>query len=182
MFVEHSGTGALVITHDASTADAIACPGDENLIIKGRGGILLVARQGANANWKAFDYQIDPANLLPLTANRGAMFTIFVACPAGGAAGTADDVTIYNANAPFAFRILDVTWLVSTAVALSTVQLRDTSGGGGAALSSALTSAVAGTARNNDTATRTVAAGSSVFLRRSDRAVVGEIVITGVRT
>ena len=84
-------------------------------------------------------------------------------------------------SAPFAFRIVDAYVLISTAIALSTVQLRDTSGGGGAALSSALTSATAGTIRNNDTATPTVASGGSVFLRRSDRGVAGEVIVVAVR-
>lgn len=181
LFVEHSGAGALVVTHDAASANAVACPGDEDLVLKGRGGVVLVARLGTNANWKVFEHQIDPANLLPFTASRGVLFTVRVAATAG-TPGSADDVTIYSANAPFAFRILDVLWLDSTAIALSSVQLRDTSGGGGSALSSVLTAAVTGTARNNDTATRTVAAASSVFLRRSDRGVAGEIIIIAVRT
>ena len=180
LFLEHSGTGALVITHDPSTANAVACPGDTDLFINGRGGVTLVGRLGAAANWKVFDHQIDPGNLLPITTSRGVLWinrTTFAA----GAAGTADDVTIYNASAPFAFRIVDAYVLISTAIALSTVQLRDTSGGGGAALSSALTSATAGTIRNNDTATPTVASGGSVFLRRSDRGVAGEVIVVAVR-
>lgn len=124
---------------------------------------------------------ISPAKLAVSAGNIGAVFSIRVTFTAG-AAGTADDVTIYSANAPFAFRILDVTLLTSTALALATAQLRDTAGGGGAALSSVLTTAVAGTARNNDTVTPTVALNGSVFLRRSDRAVAGEVLILAVRT
>ena len=101
---------------------------------------------------------------------------------AAGTPGSADDVTIYSGDAPFAFRILDVTLLTSTLIALSTAQLRDTAGGGGAALSSAMTTAVVGTARNNDTATPTVAANGSVFLRRSDQGVAGEVIILAVKT
>lgn len=182
LWVEHTGTGRMVVTHDSTTADAIACPGDEDFHLIGRGGFMLVGRQGTNANWKMFAWQANAENLAPIGAlGRAVPFVIRVVVTAG-AAGAADDVTIYNANAPFAFRIIDVIWLDSTAIALSTVQLRDTSGGGGAALSSALTAAVTGTARNNDTATRTVAAAGSVFLRRSDRGVAGEVIIYAVRT
>lgn len=124
---------------------------------------------------------VSPIKLAVETSNIAAMFSIRVTCTAG-VAGAADDVTIYNANAPFAFLILDCLWLDSTAIALSTVQLRDTAGGGGAALSSALTAAVTGTARNNDTQTRAVAANGSVFLRRTDRGVAGEIIIICIRT
>jgi hypothetical protein len=124
---------------------------------------------------------ISPIKLAIETSNIAAIFSIRVTC-AAGTPGSADDVTIYNANAPFAFLILDCHWLDSTAIALSTVQLRDTAGGGGAALSSALTAAATGTARNNDTQTRAVAANGSVFLRRSDRGAAGEIVIICIRT
>ena len=108
-------------------------------------------------------------------------FTIRVAFAAGGG-GSADDVTIYAAAAPFAFRIIDVTVLVATAVGGSTAQLRDTTGGGGATLSSSLSTAATGTVRNADTATRTVASAGSVYLRRSDNGVAGEIIIKAVRT
>lgn len=119
---------------------------------------------------------ITPAKLAVVASNIAATFTIRVTCTAG-TPGSADDVTIYSSNAPFAFRIIDVTWLDSTAIALSSVQLFSATGGGGTALSSVLTAAITGTARNNDTATHTVAANSSVFLRRSDQGVAGEIII-----
>lgn len=123
---------------------------------------------------------ISPAKLAVLTSSIGGVFTIFVAVTAGG--GGADDVTIYNANAPFAFRVLDVLLLVATAVGGASAQLRDTSGGGGSALSSVLDGAATGTKRNDNTATATVAASGSVFLRRSDSGIGGELVILCVRT
>jgi hypothetical protein len=126
---------------------------------------------------KIADASLLPAKTAPAAASIGITFDdrrVFTA----GVAGTADDVTIYNADAPFAFRIVDVKVLISTAVGGSTVQLRDTSGGGGSALSSALSSAATGTVRNNDTASRLVSANGSVFLRRSDRGVAGEVIFT----
>ncbi len=52
LFVEFLGTGVHTITHDATGADAFACPGNVNLVITGRGGYIAVGRVGANANWK----------------------------------------------------------------------------------------------------------------------------------
>lgn len=104
-------------------------------------------------------------------------------CAAGGAAGTADDVTIFNANAPFAFEITDVQLIVSTAVAMSTCTLRTAASAGGTAVSDALSSASTGIVRNAaKTDTPAIAKGGSLFLRRSDRSMVGELVIHIVRS
>jgi NAD(P)H-hydrate repair Nnr-like enzyme with NAD(P)H-hydrate dehydratase domain len=91
---------------------------------------------------------------------------------AAGGGGAPDDVTIYNANAPFGFRILSVGVIVLTVVALSTVQLRSATGGGGSTLSGALSAAVA--LRVPDlvsTTTFTVAANGTLVLRRLDHSV-----------
>jgi hypothetical protein len=130
--------------------------------------------------------QVGAAQLAEATGNAasavqiGAEFTIrktFAAL----VTGQADDVTLYAAAAPFKFRILDVVAKVSAAVALSTLTLRTATGGGGSALSSDLSSATTGTKRDDATASATVAAAGSVYLRRSDRAVAGEVIITCVR-
>jgi hypothetical protein len=134
---------------------------------------------GAVTAAKLADSSIVPANLVA-SLTFGVPFIITQPLTAG-AAGTADDVTIYDAAAPFAFRVIDCWALFSAAVIGSTVQLRSASGGGGSALTSALSSAATGTVRNNDTATRQVAAGGSVYVRRSDRAAAGRILILAVR-
>lgn len=121
-----------------------------------------------------------PSDLGPEQLNRAPLFDFrFTIATSGSMA--ADDVTLFNGNAPFAFRITDVTAFISTAQGLSMIQLRDTAGGGGNALSSLLSSSATGTQRNNDTQTRTVAANGSLFLRRTNGSVVGEIVITAIR-
>lgn len=127
---------------------------------------------------------VTPAKLAAVASNIAVPFLIRVAFAAGGTPATPDDVTVFSANAPFAFRIVEVRLIVSTAVALSTAQLRDTSGGGGAALSSSYVTAVAGEAAINAswTATTTVAANGSVFLRRSDQTIAGEVLIYAVPT
>ncbi len=98
--------------------------------------------------------------------------------PAGGTPATQDDVQFYNANLPYGCRIVGVEVMVgATAVPGSTLTLFTGAGGTGAQLSSAIPTAVAGTARNNDTATRTVGIGSSLYGRRSDASVQGQVVI-----
>ncbi len=102
---------------------------------------------------------------------------------AAAAAGTADDVTIYSANAPFAFRILDAFVLVETNIGGSTLTLRSATAGGGSALSDALDSATTGVKRNEAiTSTPTVAANGTLVVRRSDRGVAGEVVLLIQRT
>lgn len=94
------------------------------------------------------------------------------------AAGTPDDVTIYSANAPFAFTVLDCWMIVTTAIAASTVTLRTAAGGGGSVRSSALDSATTGKKRDAiTTAVNTIAAGGTLVARRSDRGVAGELYI-----
>lgn len=108
-------------------------------------------------------------------------FVLPVSLVAGGG-GAPDDVTVFNANAPFAFTLIDAWLQTATAVGGSTVQARTATGGGGSALTTALSSAATATTRNDDTAPRAVAAGGSVFLRRSDNAVAGTFYIRGLRT
>lgn len=104
---------------------------------------------------------------------------------ASGGGGSPDDVIIYNANAPFGFRILSRQIIVTTAVALSTMQLRSASGGGGSALSDAMSAAAAGLILDLNLiviGTQTVATNGSIFLRRSDSGIAGEIIITLQKT
>ena len=103
--------------------------------------------------------------------------TIRKAFSAGGG-GSPDDVTIYNANAPLGFRILDAFVFVSTAVAASSVTLRTASGGGGSAVSDSFSSAATGSVRLSTTSsTNTIAQDGSLFLRRSDSGVAGEVIL-----
>ncbi len=113
--------------------------------------------------------------------NAGVPFIVYVAYAAGGG-GAADDVTVFSASAPFAFRILEAWQVTATAVALATVQARTATGGGGTALTTAMAATVTGKTSDNSTATTTVAASGSVFLRRSDNGVAGEFIALCVRT
>ncbi|HJU22758.1 MAG TPA: hypothetical protein VJ891_09625 [Casimicrobiaceae bacterium] len=97
---------------------------------------------------------------------------------AAGAGGAADDVTVYNASCPTKYRIVDCFFICTTNVATKNVTVRDASGGGGNALSSALSCNATGTARNNLTSgTKTVAQNGSIYLRRDDSGIAGELCI-----
>lgn len=113
-------------------------------------------------------------------APAGLPFILRATFTAGGG-GAPADVNIYVANAPFDMRVLDATIYCSVAVGASTATLRDTAGGGGAALSSAMSTAATGVARNAATATATIATGGSMYLRLSDNGVTGEVVVLCVR-
>lgn len=98
--------------------------------------------------------------------------------------GTADDVTIFASNAPYKFRVLDACAYFSANVASETISLRTATAGGGTLLAPAISGNAAGFARaagTTPTATSTVAEGGSLYIRRSDRALAGEVIITIMR-
>lgn len=123
------------------------------------------------------DNTLDPGHAAAAVAGLGAAFAISVLLTAG-TPGTADDVTVFAASAPFAFQILDCWGKVGTGISTKTATLRSAAAGGGSALSSALdfgTSSV--TSRDNSGAAPSVSKGGSLYVRRSDRGVAGTVVI-----
>jgi hypothetical protein len=100
---------------------------------------------------------------------------------AAGGGGAADDVTIYAANAlPFKFRVLDVVAHIVANVALSTLEIRSRAGGLGtlaSTVSSATAGRVNGAAPSNATVALTPGALEGLFIRRSDNAVSGEVIV-----
>lgn len=116
------------------------------------------------------------------SAPMSGLLVIRKAFTAGGG-GSADDVVLYNATAPFGFRIVDVKLYVSTAVLLSTVTLRNATGGGGSALFAALSSATVGSLvlPTTESASASISAGGTLVLRRSDNGVAGELILYCVR-
>jgi hypothetical protein len=100
-----------------------------------------------------------------------------------GAGGSADDVILYDAAAPFKFRVLDAFAVVTTGVAASTLTVRDAKAAGGNALTNAMASATSGaTVRSAvTTATTTIASGGTLVVRRSDSGVAGEVIILAIR-
>lgn len=105
--------------------------------------------------------------------------TLRVALPAGGAPG-AGDAPVLLAKAPYKFRIIEATMQVTTGVAASTVLVYSNSTGtGGTAYTDAMSSATAGQVRSNKTTTSgVVPVGGAVYAVRSDRSMVGDIVLT----
>lgn len=117
------------------------------------------------------------------TSNVAPSFAVHVSFAAG--ATGARDVTVFNANAPVAFRILQTTMIVKTAVALSSATLRDATGGGGTAISAQFATSIAGEDPIKTatlTATPTVAANGTVVLRLTDGGVAGEVMLNCIRT
>lgn len=100
---------------------------------------------------------------------------------AAGAGGSPDDITIYSSNAPFKFRVVDTHVLISTTIALATIQLRDATAGAGNVLSDAFVATAVG--RFRDTAlgisnvTKTINANGTLIIRRSDNGIAGEVLI-----
>lgn len=102
-------------------------------------------------------------------------YCIFVNFAAGGATGTPDDVFVTDA-VPSKSRIIGLDLSISTGIAASTITLRSAAAGGGTALSDDIATTAAsdqGVNPWNHTSFPEIAAGSDLYLRRSDRAVVG---------
>lgn len=115
-------------------------------------------------------------------AGEGPLIVIRKAFTAAGP-GAADDVTVYASAVPYAMRFVDVWCDVATAISAKTAQLRTATAGGGSALSDAFDCATTGVKRNTAvTASSTVAAGSSIYLRRSDNGLAGEVFILAMKT
>lgn len=93
-------------------------------------------------------------------------------------AASDQDTTLFStAGAPVKFRLIDAFVDVDTGNASETLTLRDAAAGAGNALSAALSLASAGRVREATApATRTVAAGGNVFLRRNTTVGVGDLV------
>lgn len=108
----------------------------------------------------------------------GVPYTIFAALTAG-VTGAADDVFITD-SLPVKSRLVDLQIVLTTGVDASTATLRSASGGGGTALSNAIATAIAnqGSIRWNHTTCPELAAGSDLYLRRSDRAIAGFAILT----
>jgi hypothetical protein len=128
---------------------------------------------------------IEAGDAAPVAATAAASATLeirkaFVAA----APGTPDDVVIYAANTlPYKIRVLSAEARVATAIGGSTINVYDQAAAAGqlcAALSSAATGIVPMTGPN---ASVVVAPGALIglFIRRSDRGVAGEVVITARR-
>lgn len=125
------------------------------------------------------DGELAPAKLAPAADGLSVPLAVRAAFTAL-VTGTADDVTVLEV--PYGLRILDVWARIETEVEESTVRLYTAVSAGGTALSSGLASDVAGVSRDNGDTERTVTAGQTIYLNRSDRAVAGVVYILCERT
>lgn len=177
MSAERVTTSSTSITVDIATANQVLF---KRAALTGE----VTATADSNATVVA-DGVIDPANLAVLTSSRGVGWDIVITFAAGGG-GAADDVTIFNASAPFAFKITEIVPYITGGAAVGrTIQLRSAAGGAGAAQSDVHSAAATGRAPatvGTITALPAVALNGSVFLRRSDSAITGDLVIRCVRT
>jgi hypothetical protein len=123
--------------------------------------------------------RVAPADEAPLAANIGIPFTIVFPIPGG-----ATEYVIFNGDAPFAFRILDVTVRCDAANALGTATLEDTVGGGGTAITDAIVMAVdevvtrAGTINN---AVADVALAGDLIVVTNGAGDIGQVAISCVK-
>lgn len=103
-----------------------------------------------------------------------------------GAAGAADDVTIYALNSlPYKVRILGAHAIIATAIGGSSLNVRSQAGGvAGVLAAGPMDSASTGVhLATGPSASVVLTPGASVglFIRRSDRGVAGEVIITARR-
>jgi hypothetical protein len=127
--------------------------------------------------------RIDPELVAPV-ANQTALEVVFpIVLTPGGSPGSPDDVTLWNANAPWAFEVMRITGRITTALA-GTVEGRSASGGGGVALTDTLSTAALGPAAITAglASIATVALNGSFYIRRTDQGVGGKVYVHAIRT
>lgn len=98
-----------------------------------------------------------------------------------GVPGTADDVVVIAANAlPYKMRILHAELILSTFIALSTATVQDEAAGAGTTAATFDTAVVGIIPSTAPLSTTLYSPGTTkgLFLRRSDRGIAGELVLT----
>jgi hypothetical protein len=117
-----------------------------------------------------------PPRTLGSEGNADGIFAVLQLIPAG-AGGSPDDVTVPITSVASDIQVIDSSFDVDTAVALSTGQLRSASGGGGSPITSAFDCSITGRRRDNDLSYLAITDGGSSFFRRSDSGIAGSLVL-----
>lgn len=113
--------------------------------------------------------------------NMATPFIMRTALASGGASGTADYVTILT-NSLFKFRVLEATMTVTTNVSSTVTVYSNTTGSNGTAYTNAMSGTSTGQVRSSNTSgTNTVAVGGALYAIRSDRSLVGDMLLYCVR-
>jgi hypothetical protein len=183
-----SGTNGIVLKHENTgsiAANRFKCPDDRDYYLQGGNDAVYLLYVGGR--WQVLGKSTDAFGLKPVLNNTAVPFTVRIPFSATGAAGTNIDVTVWNANADFALRLLSAKLRITTAAGGSAALRTASAGGGSVVLPDASNTAVtfsfeaAGRFPDNAGATATVAAAGSLFLR-IDRAAAGELILDCVRT
>jgi hypothetical protein len=144
--------------------------------------------------WRPEGRAIGTNSVGPLYRGSGVKLTKWINCPSGGAAGTGDDVVIWDPTGnpsdgvTWPARFLSATFRCTNGVALSTATLRTAVGGGGSVVladvdnpTQTFSTATAGRKNDNASSSPLIAVNTGLWLRRSDRSVVGDLEIEYVR-
>jgi hypothetical protein len=134
-----AGGGAIQLTEQAASGATVNA---------GR-GMVWVQNQTPSAPMFTDDTNVDREIATigaPMTRGSSASFStpFIIGFNKTSGTGAAGDDVVFNANAPFAFRIIACGVVVSTGVAASTVQWRSASGGGGNTFSLTMSTATTG--------------------------------------
>lgn len=166
-FSQVIGVGKSVDIGGTATPDEVSRNSEiQNLIAKGK----------ISVTWIQGTSDIAPVPGIEDGQGKATSQVMRVPCVAG-VGGGADDVVIYSANSP-RIRVIDAFFICSTSIGGGTVTLRTATGGGGTAISDALSAAAPGVARNASvSATTSLAAASTLVIRRNHNTIAGEMVI-----
>lgn len=162
-----------VVVGDAAATGVVASAGSQNLnLVTGGGNKSVVLDPDGTGT-------IVPVNRTLANADNTLMAPVMMRFVV--AAGGAQDVAIYNADAPYNFQITGVMIDVDTADAGETVQLRTATGGGGSAVTSTMSVNATGMIPTASLDNNSIAAGGSLFVRHSAAAPTSDvaIIITG---
>lgn len=165
---QNNGAGATLLP--------IALPSNTDIIRPDR-SLFLGIRRGSF--WRVSTVP----DLMPVLTTIGQMGVLPVVGSIG-VVGTPDDITVFNANCPYPIEVINTFGRVTSNLAGVTWVGRTASGGGGTIITDTMSWAALGIAPVSVAlaSITTIAAGGSLFIRRSDRATAGKLYLQVMRT